>query len=77
MMITVKYFGQVSDVTHKKEEQITVEKGTITDVLAHLFAEYPELENIDFKVAQGQELVNDKVVLSGEEIALLPPFAGG
>ncbi|WP_233357749.1 MoaD/ThiS family protein [Haloflavibacter putidus] len=43
----------------------------------NLFEKYPELQQKDFKIAQNQELVSDETLLTGQEIAVLPPFAGG
>lgn len=77
MLITIKYFGQIAEVTNKNEEQITLKNGRITDVLTILQGKYTNLSSKDFKIAQGQELANLETELTGQDIALLPPFAGG
>lgn len=77
MLITVKYFGQIAEVTHKSEEQINLDGGTIASISNYLFAKYASLKTKDFQIAQNQEMVDQDTILTGDEIALLPPFSGG
>ena len=77
MNITIKYFGQLAEVTQQEEESVEFSKHSISDLVESLFAKYPDLKNKDFKVAQNHELVSADAQITGEEIALLPPFAGG
>ncbi len=77
MNITIKYFGQIAEVTQKEEEQIEVEATSISGLLESLCSKYEGLKTKDFQVAQNQELVPADSQITGHEIALLPPFAGG
>lgn len=77
MHIKVKYFGQIAEVTKSEEEVIEFSGCLISELLDALHLKYPELKNKDFQVAQNQELVTSETEVSGNEIALLPPFAGG
>ncbi|GAA4270107.1 MoaD/ThiS family protein [Hyunsoonleella aestuarii] len=77
MLITIKYFGQIAEVTQKEEEQLEVSKGSVSGLLNTLNTKYSDLKNKDFQIAQNQELVDLDTELTGAEIALLPPFAGG
>jgi len=77
MLITLKYFGQIAEVTQKEEEQLNVTVASISELLELLHSKYNGLKNKDFKVAQNQELVSIDTKITGDEIALLPPFAGG
>ncbi len=77
MLITIKYFGQIAEVTQKEEEQLEVSKGKVSMLLSFLNTKYSDLKNKDFQIAQNQELVDLDSELTGAEIALLPPFAGG
>ncbi len=77
MHIKVKYFGQIVEVTKLEEETIEFSGGLISELLDELYSKYPVLKNKDFQVAQNQELVTLETEISGNEIALLPPFAGG
>ncbi|GAA4970430.1 MoaD/ThiS family protein [Algibacter aquimarinus] len=77
MLITIKYFGQIAEVTQKEEEQLEVYEGKISALLNVLHSKYDTLNDKDFQIAQNQELVSLETELTGAEIALLPPFAGG
>lgn len=77
MIIKIKYFGQLAEVTQVENESFEFTKQTVLELIDALTAKYPELKNKDFKVAQNQELINPETQLTGDEIALLPPFAGG
>lgn len=77
MNITVKYFGQIVEVTNTEEETVEMAAGQISDILEILNTKYEQLKNKDFQIAQNQELVSLDTHLTGGEIALLPPFAGG
>ena len=77
MLVTIKYFGQIAEVTQKEEEQLEVSEGNISALLNVLHSKYDTLNNKDFQIAQNQELVSLETELTGAEIALLPPFAGG
>jgi molybdopterin synthase sulfur carrier subunit len=77
MNITVKYFGQIAEVTKQDEECLEFSGSYISDLLETLYSKYKLLKKKDFQVAQNQELVSFETKLTGQEIALLPPFAGG
>lgn len=78
MSIQVLFFGPLTEITGAN--QIRVESAgnlqELTDVLA---AEYPELNKQAYKWAVNKTLVNnhDQPLKDGDEVALLPPFAGG
>tara|TARA_R110002049_G_scaffold248695_11_gene423187 strand:- start:190 stop:423 length:234 start_codon:yes stop_codon:yes gene_type:complete len=77
MHITIKYFGQIAEVTKLEEESLEFSGSLISELLETLYSKYELLKNKDFQVAQNQELVDLDTKLTGGEIALLPPFAGG
>ena len=77
MTIKIKYFGLIAEVTNKTEESIDFSANTIDAILSLLYTKYPDLKNKDFQVAQNQELVSETTEITGEELALLPPFSGG
>ncbi|WP_034040090.1 MoaD/ThiS family protein [Wocania ichthyoenteri] len=77
MYITVKYFGQIAEITQKEEEFFEFSGHQISELLEMLYSRYKALKNKDFQVAQNQELVSVETKVTGNEIALLPPFAGG
>jgi len=77
MHITVKYFGQLTEITKIEEESLNCSATHIHELLHVLYRKYNTLKTKDFQVAQNQELVDLDTELTGQEIALLPPFAGG
>jgi molybdopterin synthase sulfur carrier subunit len=77
MTINIKYFGQIAEVTQVENEQFDFNKNSVSELIEVLFNKYPELKTKDFKVALNQELVDVDTQITGGEIALLPPFAGG
>lgn len=80
MTFTIKYFGLVSDITRKKEEQLFFESDNLTlkQLQYKLEEQYPELENTTYSFAVNQSISQSNEILkNNEEIALLPPFAGG
>jgi molybdopterin synthase sulfur carrier subunit len=80
MQINLKYFGLIADCTKKKEEVIFFEGNSITllEVQMRLHETYPELTTTVYSIAINQTLIQgDSSVNDLDEIALLPPFAGG
>mgnify|MGYP003678863235 FL=1 len=77
MHITIKYFGQIAEITQKEEESLEFSGNLVSELLETLHSKYDTLKNKDFQVAQNQELISIETELTGAEIALLPPFSGG
>ena len=77
MNITIKYFGQIAEVTQTEEESLEFSGSLVSELIETLHSKYDTLKNKDFQVAQNQELISIETELTGAEIALLPPFAGG
>ncbi len=77
MNLTIKYFGLISEITNCSEEQMEFSGKTILDLKEQLFQKHPILKLKDFQIAQDNELVENETEITGLEIALLPPFAGG
>ena len=76
-MITVKYFGAVADVTQKKEERFSI-VGSLFELQSKIESQYPEIKQIPYSLALNQLIIKEDDKLNeNDEIALLPPFAGG
>lgn len=78
-MIQVKYFGMLAERLNKHADQIDPSELSTSVDLKRLFIErHPELEDMTFTVAVNQEIIQQLNSTDGiQEIALLPPFAGG
>ncbi|MDG1475847.1 MAG: MoaD/ThiS family protein [Vicingaceae bacterium] len=78
MTLTIKYFGMTAEGSGKTEESVHSNYSSIAELKKDIINKHPKLEKINFKIAANQTIVNEDYLLSGdEEIALLPPFAGG
>jgi len=77
MQLNIKYFGLIAEVTQCNEETLEFSNATIADLKDVLFDKYPELKTKDFQIAQNHEIVSNETLISGDEMALLPPFSGG
>lgn len=77
MEVNIKYFGMLAEITGCSSEKVEGEIDTVADLQKVLLDKYPDFKNKDFRIAQHQELVALKTKLTGQEIAVLPPFAGG
>ncbi len=78
MTLKIKYFGMAAEASGKEEELLDHNYTSVQTLKKELLSKYSGLANINFKVVVNQNIVDDNWLLSGdEEIALLPPFAGG
>ena len=80
MNITLKYFGLLADITNLKEEQLTFDEETIlvSDIKSKIELEYPRFQNTTYSIAVNQTISGFQTAIKNQdEIAFLPPFAGG
>ncbi len=77
MQLNIKYFGLLAEITNCSEETLLFTKSSIKELIDVIMNKYPELKLKDFQVAQNNEIVAKETLVTGDEIALLPPFSGG
>lgn len=77
MNLTIKYYGLLAEAVQRQEELFWFSQDSIEELLEALYAKYPPLEGMDFQVAQNNKIVPMETIITGTEIVLLPPFAGG
>lgn len=79
MDIAIKYFGQLAEAMGKEVSTVTVvDHCSVQELKSTLLSIYPVLEGKEFKIAVNKAIVTDKaILLPTDEVALLPPFAGG
>lgn len=81
-MITVKLYAVLKDRVGRDELTLDFDNGTVGQLLARIAEEYPSTSEL---ISSGRILVavnkefarQDQKLLSGDEIALMPPFSGG
>ena len=77
MKVHIKFFASIAEVTGR-EEAVLEDFSTMAVLESHLFNQYPSLKEMTFVIAHNQEIKQiDFALADGDEIALLPPFAGG
>ena len=79
MMKTVKvlFFGALSEISGREQQTIEL-SGKLADLIEMLNTENPGLLNKRYSIAVNQEIAPvDRDLSDGDEVALLPPFAGG
>jgi molybdopterin converting factor small subunit len=60
---SIKFYYDVKSIEHLKQR--------VTD-------DFPEIINYHFKISLNNEFINgDSALTNGDEVAFLPPFAGG
>lgn len=75
MTLKLKYFGMIAEALNKEAEEIDLMVLTVEDLKVHF---KPNLKELHFKVAVNHKIVEDNFKLKeNDEVALLPPFAGG
>ena len=77
MSIQIKVFGQLSEIAGGTE--LELKELTDTDkVRAQLLFDFPKLEHHPFVMAVNKKIIKqNQKINKGDEVALLPPFAGG
>ncbi len=75
MILKLKYFGMVAEALKLESEELDLNVLTVSDI-ENIYSS--KLNDINFKVAVNQNLVESNHSLNeNDEVALLPPFAGG
>jgi sulfur-carrier protein len=80
MIVTLKYFGLLVDITQKKEEVFSMEDGklSLSFLKSKIETAYIGLKNTNYSIAVNQSMSNlDYTIKDQDVIAFLPPFAGG
>ena len=78
MILKLKYFGMVAEAIGKESETIGFSITTVEDLNTSLKNRYPDLDKLNYNFAVNQTMAEiDEELKENDEIALLPPFAGG
>jgi len=77
MEISVLFFGVLAEVTgtHQKHYRGI---NSFSDLKHRIGDDFPEIVHYSFRIAVNNKIINEDPVLNGgDEVAYLPPFAGG
>lgn len=80
MNLYLNYFGMIAEKTATTSEIVTINNPSfsVEELNKLLLDKYPALQEMSFKIAVNQNIAEPTVLLNeNDEIALLPPFAGG
>jgi molybdopterin converting factor small subunit len=77
MEVKVLFFGVLTEVTGTAIKHYRDVK-SIGSLKLRLNDDFPEIVHFDFRIALNNEMINsDHELNEGDEVALMPPFAGG
>jgi molybdopterin synthase sulfur carrier subunit len=77
MEVKVLFFGVLAEVSGTSIKHYRDVK-SIGDLKLRIQDDFPEIVHYNFRLSVNSEITdNNKLLKSGDEVALLPPFAGG
>jgi len=77
MQVKVLFFGVLSEVTGTDCRHYNDVKSA-GDLTHRIADEFPEIEHYNYRISVNNEIINDEQILNdNDEVALMPPFAGG
>ncbi len=77
MQVKVLFFGVLAEVTGINHSYYREVK-SLGDLNLRILDDYPEIMHYKFRISLNNMIIeNDPVLKDGDEVALLPPFAGG
>lgn len=78
MKVSIKYFGMIAETVGRQEEVLELNDNISVSELKHLQIEKYKVQDPEsVQVAVNQELDEELILKDGDEVAFLPPFAGG
>lgn len=79
MKLKIKLFGILADKAGKSEIEIETDSEIKKDsLLIKINKKYPEFGKTNYAIAVNKKITNEnQAVKENDDIALLPPFAGG
>ena len=79
MTIRIRYFGQLVELVGKEEEVRDFEVGsTLNDLELEVHSNH-KLKSMYYRIALNQKIAENKEIVlnNNDEVAFMPPFAGG
>lgn len=78
-MICIKYYGAVAEITKCTSENMETGSSSLEEIIQKLYSKY-NLEPLPLKFALNKNIIGNLdgiKVKENDELAVLPPFAGG
>jgi molybdopterin converting factor small subunit len=77
MEVKVLFFGVLAEVSGTSVKHYRDVK-SINDLKLRINDDFPEIVHYNFRISINSEITDNNLLLkSGDEVAFLPPFAGG
>ncbi|MBK8882636.1 MAG: MoaD/ThiS family protein [Bacteroidales bacterium] len=77
MQVKVLFFGVLSEVAGTDCRHY-MEVKSINDLKSRIIDEFPEIAHYNYRISLNSEIISsDRLLNENDEIALMPPFAGG
>jgi molybdopterin synthase sulfur carrier subunit len=77
MQIKVLFFGVLSEVAGS-DSRFYNDVSSTSDLRHRILDEFPEIEHYNYRFSLNNEIIESDMPLGdNDEVALLPPFAGG
>ena len=79
IFVNIKYFGVIAEKTNLESEKTPFDFNQLSKIVKSIKDKY-DLHQLSFQISLNLNLVNSEdsiIVHDGDEIAFLPPFAGG
>ncbi|MGB3467056.1 MAG: MoaD/ThiS family protein [Cyclobacteriaceae bacterium] len=78
MKLTIRFFGKLAEITGKDHSTLAVDDGLSVEALKELMnKQYDSWQTQTYLVAVNQTIADKGELYDGDEVAFLPPFAGG
>lgn len=77
MKVKVLFFGVLTEVTGTSLKHYSEVKD-ISDLKHRIYDDFPQVSHYDYRISLNNEIISNNCELKNDdEVALLPPFAGG
>ena len=78
MKLNVKYFGMIAEWAGSENGQLDFFGTSVGDLRSEIEKRIPGLNSASYQIAVNHVIpAEDAIITQGDEIAILPPFAGG
>ena len=78
MKLNVKYFGMIAEWAGSENGQLDFSGTSVTELRSQIEKRIPGLTSASYQIAVNHVIADDETIITlGDEIAILPPFAGG